>query len=151
MNVALGNLVKNIPPASCIIENIWGGGVQLDGDFCREEGKRKGKSMFFFFQQSEKKIIGNKRSVLERFSSRTVKLVSFFVNIFPVISAFAWHRCFWLMLQPPILPPACSDSYLALLGSSHKAKLWPSCSMCYQNQTGGSTNKGRILVAFNAR
>lgn len=40
------------------------------------------------------------------------------------------------MLQPPILPPACSDSYLAALGSSHKMKLCPSYSTCYRNQTG---------------
>lgn len=26
----------------------------------KKEGKRKDKSMFYFFQQSEKKIIGNK-------------------------------------------------------------------------------------------
>lgn len=54
-----GNLVKNIPSGSFLIENIWGVGVQLDGDLCQREGKIKGKSIYFFSIIREK-IIGNK-------------------------------------------------------------------------------------------
>lgn len=82
MNIALGNLVKNIPSTFFLIEDVeGGGGDQLDGDFCQKEGKRKGKPMFFFFQQSEKKNNREQKSVLEEFSNRTIKLV-FFLLLF---------------------------------------------------------------------
>jgi len=48
VNIARSNLVKNIPSTFVLTKKV-GGGFQLDRDFCQKEGKRKGKSMVFFF------------------------------------------------------------------------------------------------------